>query len=230
MPTKNRLQTFEQFVASQNIQIEIFDLVTNLGIAAILSLILSYVYTRFGTSISNRKSLSKNFLMLTLTTLFIITIVKSSLALSLGLVGALSIVRFRTAIKEPEELNYLFFSIAIGLGLGANQSTITIAAFIVIVSFIVIMNFRQHSIYKVEDMFVTVSGNSELIKLDKIISILERACKMIELKRFDEKRKIMEAVFIVEFRDIESFQKSQDEIKTLDPAAAISILNNKLVI
>ena len=55
-----------------------------------------------------------------------ITIVKSSLALSLGLVGALSIVRFRTAIKEPEELSYAFLSIAIGLGLGADQRLTTL--------------------------------------------------------------------------------------------------------
>jgi len=54
-------------------------------------------------------------------TSIVIMIVKSSLALSLGLVGALSIVRFRAAIKEPEELVYLFLIIAIGLGCGANQ-------------------------------------------------------------------------------------------------------------
>ena len=53
-------------------------------------------------------------------------IVKNSLALSLGLVGALSIVRFRAAIKEPEELIYLFLIIATGLGCGAGQIKITI--------------------------------------------------------------------------------------------------------
>ena len=51
----------------------------------------------------------------------VITIVKSSLALSLGLVGALSIVRFRTPIKETEELIMLFINLAIGLGLGASK-------------------------------------------------------------------------------------------------------------
>ena len=48
-------------------------------------------------------------------------IVKNSIALSLGLVGALSIVRFRAAIKEPEELTYLFLVIATGLGTGSGQ-------------------------------------------------------------------------------------------------------------
>ena len=57
-----------------------------------------------------------------MTTLLVIAVVKSSLALSLGLVGALSIVRFRTPIKEPEELAYIFLAIALGLCLGADQS------------------------------------------------------------------------------------------------------------
>ena len=50
-----------------------------------------------------------------MTTMLIISIVKSSLALSLGLVGALSIIRFRAAIKEPEELAYLFLAIGISI-------------------------------------------------------------------------------------------------------------------
>ena len=52
-------------------------------------------------------------------------VVKSSLALSLGLVGALSIVRFRTPIKEPEELVYLFLAIALGLGYAAGHTLMT---------------------------------------------------------------------------------------------------------
>ena len=63
----------------------------------------------------------------------IILVVKSSLALSLGLIGALSIVEFRTPIKEPEELIYLFLSIAIGIGYGSGQNLITIIIFSVII-------------------------------------------------------------------------------------------------
>ena len=83
--------------------------------------LIGLVYIKFGRSVSNRPSLASSLPMLGITTMLVITVVKSSLALSLGLVGALSIVRFRTPIKEPEELNYLFFSIAIGLAIGADQ-------------------------------------------------------------------------------------------------------------
>ena len=70
--------------------------------------------------------------MLSLITFLVILIVKSSLALSLGLVGALSIVRFRTPIKEPEELIYLFLAIALGLGYGAGQIIPTTSIAIII--------------------------------------------------------------------------------------------------
>ena len=93
----------------------------NIVLSAILLYILSRVYVKFGRSLSNRYQLSKVLIIVGVTTFIIISIVKSSLALSLGLVGALSIIRFRTAIKEPEELGYFFMAIAIGLGFGANQ-------------------------------------------------------------------------------------------------------------
>ena len=85
--------------------------VLSLITAAILGLLLSQVYVRFGSSLSNRRLFAGNFLLLTVTTTLIISIVKTSLALSLGLVGALSIVRFRAAIKEPEELAFLSASV-----------------------------------------------------------------------------------------------------------------------
>ena len=116
----------EVFLNYQNIEIDLLSFAFNLVIAFILSHILSLVYVKYSNSLSNKKIFSKNFYLITLTTTLIITVVKSSLALSLGLVGALSIVRFRTPIKEPEELAYLF--IAMGLGLGTDQRIPTLVA------------------------------------------------------------------------------------------------------
>ncbi len=113
-------------------EISTFILVENLVLAALSAFILGLYYNKFGRSLSNKSRLAANFVGIAVTTTLVITIVKSSLALSLGLVGALSIVRFRTAIKEPEELTYLFLSIAIGLGFGAGQQLITVVSLIII--------------------------------------------------------------------------------------------------
>ena len=113
------------FFLNEQIQINLITFIEGLILAGILSFIIQITYLKFSTSLSNKYDFAKNFIVLGLTTTLVITIVKSSLALSLGLVGALSIVRFRAAIKEPEELVYLFLIIAIGLGCGAGQLKIT---------------------------------------------------------------------------------------------------------
>ena len=140
-----------QLINSFNSQLEsnisLFGFATNQIITLLLALILAFIYTRYGKSLSNRKEFSSNFVLLSMTTMLIITIVKSSLALSLGLVGALSIVRFRTAIKEPEELGYLFLSIALGLGLGANQILITLIGFVILLAFIVLRDKFSKYVY-----------------------------------------------------------------------------------
>lgn len=78
-------------------------------------------YIHYGKSMNNKEYFGNIFILLSVTTCSVIIIVKYSLALSLGLVGALSIVRFRAAIKEPEELVYLFLIIAFGIAFGASQ-------------------------------------------------------------------------------------------------------------
>ena len=110
----------------------VFRCVVNMCIGGALAIYVRELYTRFGSTIMNREDFANVFPMLTLITVVIIYVVKSSLTLSLGLVGALSIVRFRTAIKSAEELTYLFLCIGIGLGLGADRRLLTIVAVIVI--------------------------------------------------------------------------------------------------
>jgi hypothetical protein len=79
-------------------------LVVNLLLSITLSTALAWFYARYGQALSNRARFAQTLPLMAMTTVLIISVVKSSLALSLGLVGVLSIVRFRTAIKEPEEL------------------------------------------------------------------------------------------------------------------------------
>ena len=102
----NKWNLFQKFLITEEVQISIEDFLTSTVILIVLSLILEFTYMKCAKSLSNRKVFAGNFLLIAFTTMLIISIVKSSLALSLGLVGALSIVRFRAAIKEPEELTY----------------------------------------------------------------------------------------------------------------------------
>ena len=99
-------QNLLDFYLNEQVQISASNFIEAIVFSAILSLLIQFVYIKFSSTLSDKFEFSKNFVILGLATTLIITIVKSSLALSLGLVGALSIVRFRAAIKEPEELVY----------------------------------------------------------------------------------------------------------------------------
>jgi uncharacterized membrane protein YhiD involved in acid resistance len=92
---------------------------------AVVSLV-GWFYKKYSRSLGGKSHVGAVLPLIGLTVFMVITVVKSSLALSLGLVGALSIVRFRTPIKEPEELGYLFLTIAVGLGFGAGFELMTL--------------------------------------------------------------------------------------------------------
>ena len=133
----------ENFFLNQNIQIDF----GNFFVAIILSLVLSFLvkltYLKVGRALNDKDYFSDTFIPLAIITTLVITVIKFSLALSLGLVGALSIVRFRAAIKEPEELVYLFFIISIGLANGANQFLLSTISTLIIIFFLFLRNFYQ---------------------------------------------------------------------------------------
>jgi uncharacterized membrane protein len=97
----------------------------NWGIGLVLLLIYTAVmqqlFRRFALVASNRRLFASQFMFYAIAIFLIITTIKSSLALSLGLVGALSIIRFRTAIKEPEQIIFLLALTAIAISLAAEQ-------------------------------------------------------------------------------------------------------------
>ena len=128
---KNILREMRDLVT----EVEIPFLISVIFIGIGLSLFLRWFYIKYGKSNTNRKLVADSFPLLIISITLIIYLIKSSLALSLGLVGALSIVRFRAAIKEPEELVYLLFAIAIGLGLGAKQITAVIIIYFITLCF-----------------------------------------------------------------------------------------------
>jgi len=221
-------QSFDEFLAASRMQIPVLGFITNLILTAVLALILSSIYVRYGNSLSNRRLFSRNFLLITMTTMLIISIVKSSLALSLGLVGALSIIRFRAAIKEPEELAYLFLAISIGLGFGANQGAITIVAFAIITVITVLVGKFSHKTYENQNLNLTViSYNPPKIGVDKIVDTLSGYCSAISLRRLDETKEIVEASFLVEFHNFEQLNKAKIALQEIDDSLKFSFLDSK---
>lgn len=226
----NKFQTFQEFLSTQSIQVEWLGFIVNLLLTAILAWILSRLYVRYGSSLSNRGMFASNFVLLAMTTMLIITIVKSSLALSLGLVGALSIVRFRAAIKEPEELAYLFLAIAIGLGLGADQRLITLSAFTVIVAVLIFRAMRQKTTERPNLYLTVTSNNPAKVALEQIVSVLNEHCSLVNLRRLDENKDLIEVAFLVEYENFEKLSASKSALYKLDDSMKLAYLDNQGIV
>ena len=182
-----------EFLLNDNITLDLSNFVVNLFVAALLSVIIQIFYLKYSTTLSSKFEFSKNFVILGITTTIVITIIKSSLALSLGLVGALSIVRFRAAIKEPEELVFLFLIISTGLGCGAGQiKIISIGILFSLISIFLYSKFFEKRYLKLADTL-----NLAIIA-DKKLSEKEVNEKMDEIRKYTSKIELI------------SFSKSED--------------------
>ena len=194
-------KSLENFFLNSNIQIDF----GNFFVAILLSLILSYLvkitYLKVGRALNDKDYFSDTFIPLAIITTLVITVIKFSLALSLGLVGALSIVRFRAAIKEPEELVYLFFIIAIGLANGANQFLLSSIATAMIVGFLfarnIYKNYTDNEGNFSSDsnvLSINIADNTKK-NIDETITELKKNFKYLKLKSANIDKKTSNYVF-----------------------------------
>lgn len=217
---------FQKFLIAENSNISVSDFIINAVIVVVLGLLLELTYRKCGTSLSNRKGFGSSFILLAVTTMIIIVTVKSSFALSLGLVGALSIVRFRAAIKEPEELVYLFIAISIGLVLGANQRIIALLGFAVLM-IIVWARFLTRKSLTHQNLFLTIQSSEEgKLELSTIVTLVGKHFKAADLKRYDESLDGLEVAFLIEAKNPEKLQAFHDELKGLYKQVQISFIEN----
>ena len=96
-----------------------WDMVLSLVVAFIIGIFIIYIYRKTYTGVVYSKAFSLCILMLAMVTSMIIRTISSNISLSLGMVGALSIVRFRTAVKEPVDTGFMFWGISAGIMSGA---------------------------------------------------------------------------------------------------------------
>jgi hypothetical protein len=222
MPTE-----LELFGGAGTAPFSLTELLVNLAIGFVMALVVRWHFLRFGSTLSNRDELAGVLPFILMTTILIITVVKSSLALSLGLVGALSIVRFRTPIKEPEELAYLFLAIAIGLGLGANQVAATVVAGLAILgAMMLIKQYTNRDVGK--NLYLSVNvphDESGKCQLDNVNKLISKHVNSSDLRRFDERNGVMDATYLLDISATASLTNLSDELRAQFPEVGITFLD-----
>ena len=211
------------------IEIPLIELIISLGIGVIVALIWAFVLSKSSRLIVDTSQYFPVFLILIPTMILIITIIKSSIALSLGLVGALSIVRFRTPIKEPEELLYIFVAIAVGLGLGANQIMPPLIGFLVIVLVLLPFNFSKNKVSASSYVIVDVVLNNPNFSMDDFYTILNESKLNFKIKRIHESD-VSEITLQLNKLDVSKYEIFKNKLKTKYSNVEISMVDNSRLI
>jgi hypothetical protein len=216
----------EELLTPNLTQLELIPTLFNFFMCVLMSFILRDFYIKRSFSLTGKMHIGSILPILSAVVFLVIIVVKTSLALSLGLVGALSIVRFRTPIKEPEELVYLFLAIAIGLGYAAGQVLITT---IVVLLIILIIHFwlSNKNIGQVNEYNLNIKWKNKDVTFDAILDQINPVVESLKLSRLDKGSSGNTAVILITPKLGESIEAISDRLSALDETAHVTFFESK---
>jgi len=180
----NDVFNLSAFMQPESTQVDLLLTLINFLVCILMSFILRYFYISRSFSLTGKLHIGSIIPVLSAVVFLVIVVVKSSLALSLGLVGALSIVRFRTPIKEPEELVYLFLAIALGLGYGAGHTLLTTLLTILTLAMIYLwLSNRQQA--NTSEYNLIINWQASEVGFEQLRKVVEDACQDLRLIRLE---------------------------------------------
>jgi len=154
-------------IESMNVsQYNVPKMVLALAIALLMGCVIYLIYRKFYTGVIFSKSFAVTLVGMSVLTCMVTLAISTNIVISLGMVGALSIVRFRTAIKDPMDLLYIFWSITTGIAVGAGMYLLTIIAAVVIIVMILLFYHgkQKGQIYIVVIHYGTQEAGDNIIR------------------------------------------------------------------
>lgn len=159
-------------------EFSVLDMLLGLVFACIIGLFIFIIYKKTFTGVMYSTGFALTLVGLSLVTTLVIMAVTSNVVLSLGMVGALSIVRFRTAIKEPTEIVFLFWSLAVGIVIGAGM--IPLACLGSIVIGVIILLFANRKIR--DTPYILVLNCADEPSETTAMATLEKSVEKLNIK------------------------------------------------
>ena len=207
-------------------RVELIPTLFSFIMCVIMSFIVRDFYIRRSFSLTGKMHIGSIIPVLSTVVFLVIVVVKSSLALSLGLVGALSIVRFRTPIKEPEELVYLFLAIAIGLGYAAGQVLITTILSLSIL-FVIYIWLSNRKIAKTSEYNLVVKWTKTDVMFEDILKELTPIVQNLKLVRLDKSHSDNTSVMLIVPDDNSPIETITNRLCKLDDHMKITFFEAK---
>lgn len=204
----------------QNMELSVSDTVLLLTIAGLLGIYVFFIYRIMTTNTFYSKSFNVSLILMCVITAAIIIAIQSSVIVSLGMVGALSIVRFRTAVKDPLDLIFMFWSISIGIICGAGLPGLAVilsfGATILVLTFYWIPESRRSML-----LLVNAEDND---CAEEIFQILQKYDRHYNVKSRNLTRENVD--FLIEIR-LKKYEELLNELRKINKVTSVSLVAHK---
>ncbi len=208
-----------KYLIESNSSMALEQIILSMCMALVLGLFMYFIYKKTFTGIVYSKNFNSTLVLVAIITTMVMTIIGGNLALSLGMVGSLSIIRFRTAIKEPRDIAFMFWAIAIGLACGSEMYVVAIVGSIVIA--IVLFCFK-FDIYDNKAYLVVIKGK----KLDNkaVNEALNKGTKRWKVRMQNTSDVYEEATYEVTLGKKDNYSDLISNIKAISNVEAVNIV------
>lgn len=217
--------TFKDILGTSNLTnfttpITVANIIASLSISFITGMFIFYVYKKTYSGVLYSKNFNVTLIMATMVSSMVIMAISGNLALSLGMVGALSIIRFRTAVKDPKDVTFLFWAVGVGIVNGIQFYKLSILSSILIglVLFILSKNAFRENPY----ILILKYSDADQKELE---SVLKKHCKKFETRNviIDEATMHEKTIEVkIEEKNINQLLKEIKEIKGVSKAMMFS--------
>lgn len=218
--TINFSDVFKSGFLSNLTAISVTDMVVALGLAFCLGLFIMAVHKKTFKGVMYSQTFGVSLMALTLITTLIILAITSNVVLSLGMVGALSIVRFRSAVKEPIDIAFLFWSISVGIILGAGLITLAIIGSLFIG--LIMILFVNHS--SIDNPYIlVVNCQDEVAETDVLDKVTKSVKKHVIKSKTVSPKTGIEMTIEVRLKDMTTnFVNEVSQIQGVQNAVLVS--------
>ena len=153
----------------------IITIVVNLIVAVLMGILIYLVYKKLYNVVVYSRNYAISLIGMTVLTCMVTLAISTNIIISLGMVGALSIVRYRTAVKEPLDLMYMFWAITVGITVGASMYILAVAASVIVILILVVMHKNKN----VEQTYLYIIHYDDAKTYDEIIRILGKTSYLV---------------------------------------------------
>lgn len=194
-------------------------IIFNIAVATLLGLFVYFIYKKTFSGVMYSQNFNVTIVMICIITSIVMMLIGNNMALSLGLVGSLSIIRFRTAVKEPRDIAFLFWAISIGLAAGTGEFIIAIIGSAVIAAMLLIFS---KIMYKDYCYLLVIKGVD--IKADEIECILIEYETPYKLRMKTVGHNYTEITYEISLKSVKE-DKLAKTLKTIDGVEEIHIVS-----